>query len=296
MGRISSTGPAVSDWIAGFWRLQHWGMSPQQLHGFIQELLEIGVSTVDHAMVYRSEDPFGRALAIEPSIREQLQIVTKFGIRPCGFGDLGAQSVNHYDSSAKAIIESTEASLKALNTDYIDILLIHRPDYLMDVDEVAEAFAMLKESGKVRAFGVSNFSVHQFELLSRAWPELVTNQVEFSPMAISQLDSGVFEQCQLHAVRPMLWSCLAGGKLLQPSDDRGTKLLARLNQVAEEVGATAVEQVVYSWVRQLPCKPLAILGSSNLERVRLAVQSSKFQLSREQWYGIWEAANGAPVP
>lgn len=294
---ISPTGPVVSQLVAGFWRLKHWGMKPQALLRYLEQLLELGVTTVDHAMVYRSEAPFGEALALRPQIRQQLEIVTKCGIRVPGFGPLGAERVNHYDCSGAAIVESVEASLRDLRTDYLDILLLHRPDYLMDVHEVAETFSRLKTQGKVRYFGVSNFSAGQFQCLQNIWSDgLVTNQIEFSPLASQALDSGVLEQCVIAGARPMLWSCLAGGKLLEPTDARGKAVLTALRQVGEEVGADNVEQVVYAWVMALPGRPLPILGTSKIERVEQAVKSIQLRLSREQWYSIWQAANGAPVP
>lgn len=294
---ISQFGPSVSPLIAGLWRLRHWGMSRQDILAYIEQCLDLGVTTMDHAMVYRSQVPFGEALALQPSLRDKMQIITKCGIRPMGYDELGAQSTNHYDSSFEAIIASTEASLRDLQTDYIDILLLHRPDYLMDVYEVAEAFARLKAQGKVRYFGVSNFSVHQFQALQNVWTDgLVTNQVEFSPYHMQALESGVFEQCTATAARPMLWSCLAGGKLLQPADDKGERVLRALEQVAEESAADNVEQVVYAWVRALPCRPVPLLGTSKIERVANAVKGADLALTREQWYAIWQAANGAAVP
>ncbi len=294
---LSPHGLEVSQLVAGFWRLQHWGMSPKELLGFIQALLDVGITTMDHAMVYRSEAPFGAALALQPELRQRMEIVTKCGIRPAGFGPLGAANTNHYDLSGIAIIESAEASLRDLGTDYIDVLLLHRPDYLMDVHEVAEAFSRLKAQGKVRYFGVSNFSPAQFELLQGVWSDgLVTNQIELSPYHMQALDSGVLEQCAGYGVRPMLWSCLAGGQLLNPTDDKGQRLLAALQQVREETGAETLEQVVYAWVLALPCQPLPLLGTSKLARVMDAVKGLSLQLSREQWYCIWEASNGASVP
>jgi predicted oxidoreductase len=294
---ISPSGPAVSQLIAGFWRLKHWGMTPQALLRYLEQLLELGVTTVDHAMVYRSEAPFGEALALRPGLRQQLEIVTKCGIRVPGFGRRGAARVNHYDSSAAAIVESVEASLRDLRTDYIDILLLHRPDYLMDVQEVAEAFTRLRAQGKVRFFGVSNFSAMQFQSLQKVWSEgLVTNQIEFSPLAMQALDSGVLEQCVITGTRPMFWSCLAGGRVLAPTEATGARVLAAVRQVREELGAGNLEQVVYAWTLALPCRPLPILGTSKIERVVQAVKSTQLRLNREQWYSIWEAANGAPVP
>lgn len=290
-------GPSVSPLIAGFWRLRHWGMSQQQILTYVESCIDMGVTTMDHAMVYRSQKPFGEALALQPALRQKMQIITKCGIRPMGFGELGAQSTNHYDSSREAIINSAEASLRELQTDYVDILLLHRPDFLMDVYEVAEAFAQLKAQGKVRYFGVSNFSVHQFQALQNVWPDgLVSNQVEFSPYQMQALQSGVFEQCTAVGARPMLWSCLGAGKLLQPEDDKGERVLSALQQVVEEVGADNVEQVVYAWVQALPCQPLPLLGTSKIERVANAVKGADITLSREQWYAIWQASNGAAVP
>lgn len=290
-------GLEVSQFIAGFWRLKHWGLSAKELLSFIDAIMDMGITTMDHAMVYRSEAPFGSALALKPGLRQQMEIVTKCGIRPAGFGPLGASQTSHYDSGRAAIIESTETSLRDLGTDYIDVLLLHRPDYLMDVHEVAEAFAILKAQGKVRYFGVSNFSPAQFDVLQNAWGDgLVTNQIELSPYRMQALESGVLEQCASYGVRPMLWSCLAGGHLLTPIDAKGQRLLAALQRVREETGANSVEQVVYAWVLALPCQPVPLLGTSKLERIEDAVKGLSIQLTREQWYSIWEASNGAPVP
>lgn len=290
-------GLEVSQLIAGFWRLKHWGMSAQELLGFIEAIMDLGITTMDHAMVYRSEAPFGAALALKPELRQRMEIVTKCGIRPAGFGPLGASQTSHYDSGSDAIVESVEASLRELGTDYIDVLLLHRPDYLMDVHEVAEAFALLKAQGKVRYFGVSNFSPAQFDVLQNIWGDgLVTNQIELSPYHLQALDSGVLEQCASYGVRPMLWSCLAGGSLLNPIDAKGQRLLSALQKVREETGADSIEQVVYAWVLALPCRPLPLLGTSKLARIVDAVKGLSLSLTREQWYSIWEASNGAPVP
>jgi len=276
-------------------------MTDQQVLTYIQQYHDWGVTTADHAMVYRSEEPFGRALKLKPELRHQLEIVTKCGIRPIGFGPLGAKAVNHYDSSAKAIIESTHASLRALSTDYVDVLLIHRPDYLMQADEIAEAFYSLKNDGKVRHFGVSNFNVHQFAVLQQkvkdfAAEGLVTNQVECSPYHLDALDNGVFDHCTRHHVSPMLWSCLGAGKLMQPDDDKGRRILQALTIVADELGLNDLEPVVYAWTLTLPCNPLPMLGSRNIDRIKTALLADGLQLNHEQWYRIWEASTGHSVP
>jgi Predicted oxidoreductase len=299
--RMSAQGPEVSKLIAGYWRLKNWGMTPQQVLGFIEQSLEMGITTADHAMVYNSEQPFGEALALDSAIREKLEIVTKCGIRPCGFGELGAKAVNHYDSSAAAIQQSVDASLTKLGTEYIDVLLIHRPDFLMNANEVAEKFLQLKQAGKVRYFGVSNFTTDQFELLQKAVkaliPEgLVTNQIEFSPLYMEPLENGLLDQCARHGVAPMLWSCLGGGRLMTPNDERSQRLHDALRIVADECNLSDIEPVVYAWALTLPGNALPLLGTSKIERVKVAVQAANLTLNREQWYRIWEASTGHAVP
>jgi predicted oxidoreductase len=294
---MAPNGPEVSRFIAGFWRLKHWGMNPKARLQFIEQCLELGVTTMDHAMVYGSEAPFGEALALQPALRRQMQIVTKCGIRPCGFGPLGAEHTNHYDASPAAIMQSLDNSLAALRTDYVDLLLIHRPDYLLKVDEVAACFAKLKTAGKVKYFGVSNFSPSQFASLQQACGgDLVTNQIELSPLHLAPLDNGLLDQCVQQKIKPMAWSCLAGGRLMAPEDAREKRVFAALKRVADELDVNDVEAVAYAWVLTLPSKPLPLLGTSKIERVKIAVQADNLRLTREQWYSIWEASNGASVP
>ena len=296
--QMASGGPSVSRFAAGFWRLRAWGFSQQELLSFIEQNLELGVTTMDHAVVYNSEALFGDALALKPSLREQMEIVTKSGIVPAGAADFGAPKTSHYDSRKASIVRSVNASLSRLRTDYIDLLLIHRPDFLMHAEDVAEAFAELRAQGKVRHFGVSNFNVHQFDYLQQALgdEQLVTNQIELSPYNMQALDQGALEQCGRERISPMLWSCLAGGHLMTPTDDKGRRVAAALEKVGQEIGAQALEQVVYAWVLAMPYNPVPLLGTSKIERIKLAVAAEKFPLTHEQWYSIWEAANGRPVP
>lgn len=287
----------LSPLVIGCWRLKNWGFSAQELLAFTEQCVELGLTTIDHAMVYRSEAPFGEALALSPAVRDKLEIVTKCGIRPMGFGELGAQSVNHYDFSEAYTLQSVDASLRDLQTDRIDLLLLHRPDFLMDVSEVADTFAKLKQQGKVLNFGVSNFTSHQVALLQSALPDaLVTNQIECSPLHMDPLTDGTFDQAQQLRMRPMLWSCLAGGKLFNPETERELRVVQALQEVAAEVGIGSIDVVAYAWLLALPCKPYPVLGTSKIERVREAAKSLELKLTREQWYRIWEASNGASVP
>lgn len=288
---------SLSPLVLGFWRLRSWDFSAQEILALTERAVELGVTSMDHAMVYRSEASFGEALALRPALRDQLQIIGKCGIRPKGFGVLGAQTVNHYDFSKAYTIQSVEASLRDLGTDRLDLLLLHRPDFLMDIGEVAEAFAELKESGKVLHFGVSNFTVHQLESLQSALPDpLATNQIEGSPLQLCGLGDGTLDQAQRLGMRPMLWSALGGGRLLSPKSERELAVVAALEDVAHEVGATSVAAAAYAWSLALPSRPHPILGTSKMERVEDAVQALTLKLSREQWYRVWEASNGVPVP
>ena len=165
----------------------------------------------------------------------------------------------------------------------------------MDADEVAEAFTALHQSGKVRHFGVSNFTPAQFSLLQSRLPfSLVTNQLEISPLHQPLLLDGTLDQLQQLRVRPMAWSCLGGGRLF--SDDECRPLRDELAQIAQELNTDSIEQVVYAWVLRLPSKPLPIIGSGKIERVRSAIAAEALEMSRQQWFRIRKAALGYDVP
>lgn len=178
---IAPQGPEFSRFVMGYWRLMDWNMSARQLVSFIEEHLDLGVTTVDHADIYggyQCEAAFGEALKLAPHLRERMQIVTKCGIATTARAE---NVLGHYITDRDHIVASAEQSLKNLATDRLDLLLIHRPDPLMDADDVAEAFQHLHQSGKVRHFGVSNFTPAQFTLLQSRLPfTLATNQVEIS--------------------------------------------------------------------------------------------------------------------
>ncbi|MBY5990709.1 aldo/keto reductase family oxidoreductase [Ferrimonas balearica] len=290
-------GLQLSRFIAGYWRLLDWKMTPQERLSFLQSHLEMGISSCDHADIYgdyRCEAAFGEALALKPSLRHELELVTKCGI--CLPGQKG-YDLPHYNTSAGHILHQVESSLRHFGTDYLDLLLIHRPDPLMQADEVADAFEQLRNEGKVRHFGVSNFTPHQWDLLqSRLSFPLMTNQVEISPLQLSPLHDGTLDHLQQHRIRPMAWSCLGGGRLFSPDDPQARSVRHELTQIAEETGAAGVDQVALAWLLALPCGPLPILGSGRIERVRQAVGALEVNLTREQWFRIWVASTGHNVP
>ncbi|EOC1766615.1 aldo/keto reductase family oxidoreductase [Vibrio fluvialis] len=296
---IASQGPEFSELVQGYWRLGEWGMTAQERLTFLKQHLELGITTVDHADIYGNyecEQLFGEALALEPSLREQLQIVTKCDIKLCS-AKFPERKINHYDTSAAHIYQSVNNSLERLRVNEIDVLLIHRPDVLMDADEVAEAFTELHKVGKVKHFGVSNFSPAQFELLqSRLGKPLVTNQVEINPLNFDVAHDGTLDQMQMLRTRPMAWSCLGGGTIFNGDSEQAQRVRAVLEELREELGAESIDQVIYAWVRALPSKPLPIIGSGKIERVQAAVEALDLTLSREQWYRVWVASKGHGVP
>ncbi|ELO1812727.1 aldo/keto reductase [Vibrio fluvialis] len=296
---IASQGPEFSELVQGYWRLGEWGMTAQERLTFLKQHLELGITTVDHADIYGNyecEQLFGEALALEPSLREQLQIVTKCDIKLCS-AKFPERKINHYDTSAAHIYQSVNNSLERLRVNEIDVLLIHRPDVLMDADEVAEAFTELHKVGKVKHFGVSNFSPAQFELLqSRLGKPLVTNQVEINPLNFDVAHDGTLDQMQMLRTRPMAWSCLGGGAIFNGDSEQAQRVRAVLEELREELGAESIDQVIYAWVRALPSKPLPIIGSGKIERVQAAVDALELTLSREQWYRVWVASKGHGVP
>ncbi|EKO3966617.1 aldo/keto reductase [Vibrio fluvialis] len=296
---IASQGPEFSELVQGYWRLGEWGMTAQERLTFLKQHLELGITTVDHADIYGNyecEQLFGEALALEPSLREQLQIVTKCDIKLCS-AKFPERKINHYDTSAAHIYQSVNNSLERLHVNEIDVLLIHRPDVLMDADEVAEAFTELHKVGKVKHFGVSNFSPAQFELLqSRLGKPLVTNQVEINPLNFDVAHDGTLDQMQMLRTRPMAWSCLGGGAIFNGDSEQAQRVRAVLEEQREELGAESIDQVIYAWVRALPSKPLPIIGSGKIERVQAAVDALDLTLSREQWYRVWVASKGHGVP
>ncbi|MGL6625226.1 aldo/keto reductase [Aeromonas jandaei] len=288
-------GPTFSRIIMGYWRLMEWHLTPAALLDLMKYHLDLGVTTVDHADIYggyQCEEAFGNALRLEPSLRDRMEIVTKCGI---ALTAKPQHALNHYNTDKAHIIASADASLHKLGTDYLDLLLIHRPDPLMNADEVADAFITLKQAGKIKHAGVSNFTARQFELLQSRLPfPLVTNQLEISPLHQEGTLDGTLDQCQQLNIKPMAWSCLGGGRLFNAHACE--PLRAELERIRAEMGAQTIEQVVYAWVMMLPSQPLPLIGSGKRERIAAAVASESIKLDRQQWFRIRKAALGYDVP
>ncbi|TGL64662.1 aldo/keto reductase [Leptospira sarikeiensis] len=297
---LSSKGPSVSRLVYGCWRLHSdpKGDGPQRILEKIEVCLESGISSFDHADIYGdygNEEKFGASLKLNPSLKDKIQIVTKTGIQLPGPNRPGV-SLKHYDTSRDYIISSAEASLKKLNIDKIDLLLIHRPDPFINADEVAEAFQKLRKDGKVLHFGVSNFTPSQFSLLqSRLDFPLVTNQVEFHPLLTDPLINGVFDQAQELRFKPMIWSPTAGGSIFQPKTEQENVLYKTLEVLAEKKNTT-IDAVLFSWYFSHPAHLVPVLGTNEPDRIRSATKALQIQLEREEWFRILEAGTGKSVP
>ncbi|MCP3699823.1 MAG: aldo/keto reductase family oxidoreductase [Aliivibrio sp.] len=297
--KIAPQGPEFSELVQGYWRLGDWGMTPQQRLTFLKQHIDLGITTVDHADIYggyQCEHLFGEALALDPSVRDQIEIITKCDINLCT-SDYPNRKINHYDTSKEHIVNSVNNSLSRLNISDIDVLLIHRLDVLMDADEVADTFNQLQKEGKVKHFGVSNFTPSHFDLLqSRLGKPLVTNQVEINPLNFEVAHDGTLDQLQMNRIKPMAWSCLAGGEIFSGQSEQAIRVRNVLEELKEEVGAKSIDQVIYAWVRKLPSKPLPIIGSGKIERVQAVVDAMDINLTREQWYRVWVESKGHGVP
>jgi len=288
-------GPTLSRIAAGMWRMTEWNMPVQERVAFIEQCLDMGVTTFDHADIYGDygvEAVFGDALRVQPSLRGRIELVSKCGIKLIS-SKRPQHGIQHYDTSAAHIIASAEESLRQLGTDYLDLLLIHRPDPLMDFDEVAEAFSRLQQGGKVRHVGVSNFTRHQFECLNRRIA-LATNQVEFSPMVTTPMFDQTFDGLQDLGIAPMAWSPLGGGRLFSADDAQAANVRAVIQEIADRLQQPFLS-VLFAWIMMLPSRPIPLTGTGRIAGIRDAVQGTAVELARDDWFRILRAARGHEV-
>jgi predicted oxidoreductase len=281
----------------GMWRLSASG--PASPRALAETALEIGYRLFDTADVYgdlggggfgEAERLLGAVFREAPSLREKIVLATKVGIVP------GVP----YNSCQPYLIKACEASLERLGVDHVDLLQVHRPDLLVHPAEVAKAFMRLREDGKIRAAGVSNYSAAQFDALRHYLPQLATVQNEFSALALEPLSDGTFDAAMRSRAAVIAWSPLAQGRLATPAgqssgDARTDRVIAALDEVAHRAG-TARTAVAYAWVMLHPARPIALIGSQNPAHLREAASAYKVGLTREEWYRILVAARGADMP
>lgn len=278
----------------GMWRLR--GTDVAQAHGLCEAALAAGMTLFDTADIYgpdngeafgASEALLGKVFAADPGLRQKVVLASKGGIIP----------PTPYDSSLAYLTAACEASLRRLNTDVLDLYQVHRPDHLAHPAEVAEAFDRLRQAGKIRAAGVSNFTPAQTAALVAHMPfPLSSIQPEFSALAIEGLSDGVLDQAMQHRLAVLAWSPLGQGRLAEPgTDTRAQRVVAVIDRVAA-VHATSRTAVALAFVLTHPSRPIALVGSQNPERLHEAAAATTLRLSRQDWYDILVASRGMPMP
>ncbi|MDX1958749.1 MAG: aldo/keto reductase [Leptospiraceae bacterium] len=296
--KLHKEGPEFSRLVYGAWRLNEdkEGTSTSRILKKVEACLEIGISTFDHADIYGDyscEELFGKALKANPSLYSRLEIVSKCDIMLIS-SKHKSTFVKHYDSSKEHIIKSVENSLKNLGVEKLDLLLLHRPDPILNPEEVSLAFQALKKSGKVLHFGVSNFTASQVSMLSSylEFP-IVTNQIEIHLNRLDSFHDGTLDQCLEKRFSPMAWSPFAGGKLL--SNQIKPELEKVLNQYSEKKSCTR-EELLLSWLCFTPHKILPIIGTNQIERIHACKNFESVKLDRQEWFDIYSSALGKEVP
>ncbi len=289
------SGVELSRLIYGMWRLaDDTDQSAAHVQAKIEACLEQGITSFDQADIYGGyacEALLGTALKAAPALRDQMEIITKCDILLLSdkFPD---RRVKYYDTTAAYITASVDSSLSKMGIEKIDGLLIHRPDPLMDHHQTGAALDALVESGKIGWVGVSNFMRWDWTLLQSAMKtKLATNQIELSLLANDNLTNGTVAFMQENGIKPMAWSPLAGGQLFAPD---ATTLQNALGSMATAQGV-GIDAVAIAWLLQHPSQIMPILGSNNLQRIRNFSDAMKVEMSREDWFVLYEAANGHEV-
>lgn len=284
--------------ILGCWRLNQCPFSEKELIDFLYKINELGINSFDHADIYgdyECEKIFGRALKVTRSLRDKIKITSKCGIK-FPSEKFPSYRSHIYDTSYMHIINSVDRSLDNLNTDHLDLLLIHRPDPLMNAEEISQAFYRLKKEGKVLTFGVSNFSQIQFEVLQSFLDfNLVTNQIEASVLCHDNFDNGNFDYLQFKRIIPQIWSPLAGGRVLKPVSKSEKAVYNKLNEIAN-LYCVQPYNIALAWLLLLPVKPMIILGTWNYERIEHSIKSVNIKLNRDEWFSLWTSYRGCDIP
>jgi predicted oxidoreductase len=296
---IAPQEPEFSRLVYGTWRILGDQPTPQEVNRRLNACLEVGITTIDTAEIYghyEVEKALGEALALSPGLRDKLEITTKAGIYVPGKYHPERRTA-HYNASGPRMVKSLEKSLRLLGADHVELLLVHRPDWLTRADDTAAGLNQLLREGKIRAAGVSNYSTSQFDLLNGLMEKpLATNQIEFHLLAMDPIYDGTLAQCEKAGILPMAWSPLAGGRLFDRGNEAAQRIAKAAEGMAARYGGATLEQLAYAWILAHPSRPLPIIGSNRVERIRSAAAAVDIVLEREDWYALWEAAQGRRVP
>lgn len=286
----------LSPIIAG---VMNWGVWDKNLNTkefthLINLFIENGITTFDHADIYggyTTEEAFGKALTESKIDRKKIQLITKCGIQYTS-ENRPNNSIKHYEYSKDYIIWSAENSLKNLQTDYLDVFLLHRPSPLMQADEIAEAVSKLKADGKILSFGVSNFTPFQTELL-RQKTEISFNQVQFSATHHEAMLDGSFDYMQIHNIKPMAWNPL--GTVFRENTDQTFRLRQLLAKLVEKYHIGS-DIILLAWIMQHPAGISPVAGTVNSGRIQQLIKAKSLVLDKQDWFAIWTESMGNRVP
>lgn len=275
----------------GIWGADH---SEKEVQKLVETSLEEGLYTFDHADIYggyTTEKLFGDAVSQMNLNRESYQLISKCGIQyPGGTKPFELKSYNY---SKEYILNCVDESLQNLKTDYLDVLLLHRPSPLMNPEEIAAAFGILRSNGKVRDFGVSNFTMSQFDLISKYFPFLVTNQVEISVTETKAFYDGTLDQMMMKKLRPMAYSVM-GNYFSEPDSEQNLRIKTVLTDLSTKYSAED-NQLLLAFLLKHPSKILPVIGTSKVETIKTLKNSLQIQLEEEDWFRILEASHGKRV-
>lgn len=287
----TSLSPIVAGTMS--WGIWDKNLNQKDMENMIHICLENKITTFDHADIYGSyttEAAFGKAFASSKISREKMQLISKCGIQL--ISENRTNSIKHYNYSKEYIIWSVENSLKNLQTDFLDVLLLHRPSPLMQADEIAEAVSKLKAEGKIIDFGLSNFTSSQTELI-RQKTEISYNQVQFSATHHEAMLDGSFDYMQIHNIKPMSWNPL--GTVFR-EDIEQTRRLKRILVKLVEKYHVGSDTILLSWILKHPAKIIPIAGTVNVARIQALTKAVDLQLEKEDWFAIWTESMGRDVP
>ncbi len=272
-----------------------WGkqLSKKEMEALMHHCITNNITTFDHADIYgayTTEADFGKAFIDSGIKREDIQLISKCGIQY--LSDNRNNKVKHYDYSKEYIIWSVEESLKNLQTEYLDLLLLHRPSPLMVAEDIAEAITILKKDGKIRDFGVSNFSPSQMDMISLRM-DVDVNQIEFSLTQNSAMHNGTLDYMTTCGIKPMAWSPL--GSVFREDNEQTRRIHKQLGELMDKYNATE-DQLLLAWIMKHPAGIHPVVGTTNKKRLTQAVEASKIELELEDWFLILVASQGHKVP
>jgi predicted oxidoreductase len=281
--------------IAGTMTWGVWGKncSTSQMIELMNLCLESGISTFDHADIYggyTTEESFGKAFGESQINRKDLQLISKCGIQL--MSENRKNTIKHYQYSKAYIITAAERSLKNLQTDYLDLLLLHRPSPLMQVDEIAEAVEKLKIEGKILDFGVSNFTPSQSDLIETK-TKINYNQIEFSVTHLEPMIDGSLDHMQTNKITPMCWSPL--GTVFRKEDEQSQRIKKVANELASKYGVSD-DIILLAWILKHPAGIMPVCGTSDAKRLSQLMQATTIEIELQDWFSLWTASTGNDVP